>query len=34
MDSTDLDKFIEALDDNLEYYEGLKGDPYKESLRE
>jgi len=34
MDNTDLDKFIEELDDTLEYYEGLKGDPYKESLRE
>ena len=34
MDNTDLDKFIEELDDKLEYYEGLKGDPYKESLRE
>ncbi|MDA8240613.1 MAG: SEC-C metal-binding domain-containing protein [Nitrospiraceae bacterium] len=34
MDNSDLDKFIEELDDKLEYYEGLKGDPYKESLRE
>ncbi len=34
MDSADLDKFIEELNDKLEYYEGLKGDPCKESLRE
>ena len=34
MDNSNLDKFIGELDDKLEYYEGLKGDPYKESLRE
>lgn len=34
MDKTDLDKFIEELDDKLKFYEGLKGDKYKESLRE
>jgi len=34
MDNSALDKFIEDLDDKLEYYKGLKGDPYKESLKE
>jgi tetratricopeptide (TPR) repeat protein len=34
MDKPYLDKFIEELDDKLEFYEGLTGDKYKESLRE
>ncbi len=34
MNTTDRDKFIEELDAKLKSYEGLKGDKYKESLRE
>ncbi len=34
MDKPDLGKFTEELDDKLRSYEGLQGDPYKESLRE
>ena len=34
MDNADLDKFIEELDEKLKRYEGLRGDIYKESLRE
>ncbi len=34
MDKAGLDKFIEELDDKLKSCEGLKGDPYKESLGE
>jgi len=34
MNKADRDKFIEELDDKLKSYEGLRGDSYKESLRE
>lgn len=34
MDKTELDKFVEELDDKLESYESLRGDMYKESLWE
>ena len=34
LDKANRDKFIEELDDKLKSYEGLQGDPYKESLRE
>jgi tetratricopeptide (TPR) repeat protein len=34
MNKADRDKFIEELDDKLKSYEGVRGDLYKESLRE
>jgi tetratricopeptide (TPR) repeat protein len=34
LDKAGLEKFIEELDDKLRSYEGLQGDPYKESLKE
>lgn len=34
MDNSDLNTFIKELDDKLKSYEGLKGDDYKETLRD
>lgn len=34
MDKAALDRFIEDLDDKLQFYGGLQGDLYRESLRE
>ena len=34
MDNTGRDKFIEELDEKIELYDGLRGDLYKESLKE
>jgi hypothetical protein len=34
LDNATLDKFIKELDDKLKFYEGLRGDLYRESLRD